>query len=87
LKRRSVDFHGAVIMSAKVLKELEERVSALEQQVAELAERRSDSRLTDWRRSAGMFTGDELMKEIFEEGRKIREAERRQAHRGEAPDG
>ena len=33
----------------------------------------------DWRRSVGMFDDDPIMKEIQEEGRKIREAERRDA--------
>ncbi|HXV64866.1 MAG TPA: hypothetical protein VEK15_29480 [Vicinamibacteria bacterium] len=33
----------------------------------------------DWRGTVGMFANDPVMKEIQEEGRKIREAERRDA--------
>jgi hypothetical protein len=35
----------------------------------------------DWRGTIGMFSGDAAMKEIQEEGRKIREADREQAQR------
>jgi hypothetical protein len=35
----------------------------------------------DWRRTVGMFSGDEGMKRIDQEGRKWREAERRKARR------
>jgi hypothetical protein len=33
----------------------------------------------DWSQAIGMFAGDEFMRKIFEEGRKIREAEREKA--------
>jgi len=33
----------------------------------------------DWRQAIGIFAGDELMRKFFEEGRKIREAEREKA--------
>jgi hypothetical protein len=59
---------------------LEERVAALERQVADLRANAAEStRAKDWRRTRGAFTGDELMKQVFEEGRKIREAERKRA--------
>lgn len=59
---------------------LELRVKALEKQVAELlAERAANKRPKDWRRTRGAFTGDDVMKRIFAEGRKIREAERKGA--------
>ena len=59
---------------------LEERVEALERQVgALLANHAGTGRAKDWRRTRGAFTGDDLMKQVFEEGRKIREAERRRA--------
>jgi hypothetical protein len=62
---------------------LEERVATLERQVAalltELAHPAGTGHAKDWRRTRGAFTGDELMKQVFEEGRKIREAERRRA--------
>ena len=59
---------------------LEERVAALERQVdALLAKHPGTGRAKDWRRTRGVFTGDDLMKQIFEEGRKIRVAERKRA--------
>ena len=59
---------------------LEERVAALEKQVgALLANRAETGRAKDGRRTRGLFTGDDLMKQVFEEGRKIREAERKRA--------
>jgi hypothetical protein len=36
----------------------------------------------DWRKAVGMFAGDEFMKKIFEQGRKIRETERKRARSG-----
>ena len=53
---------------------LEERVSALEARVEQLA--RESRRQRDWRRTLGMFAGDELMKQINTEGRKVRQADR-----------
>jgi hypothetical protein len=59
---------------------LEERVAALERHVdALLAKHPGTGRVKDWRRTRGAFTGDDLMKQIFQEGRKIREAERKRA--------
>ena len=59
---------------------LEERVRALEKQVgALLANHAGTGRAKDWRRTRGAFTGDDLMKQVFEEGRKIRDAERKRA--------
>ncbi|HEV3417706.1 MAG TPA: hypothetical protein VG056_12855 [Pirellulales bacterium] len=60
---------------------LDQRVAALEQEVARLSkllpgERRS--REKDWRSTVGMFAGDAIMKEIIEEGGKIREHDREQ---------
>ena len=57
---------------------LKKRVEALEKQVAELqAAQSGEPRKKDWRRTLGAFIGDEVMKEIFEEGRKIREVDRK----------
>ena len=60
---------------------LEERVAALEKQVAALLANHAKIGRTnkDWRRTRGAFTGDDLMKQVFEEGRKIRDAERKHA--------
>jgi hypothetical protein len=59
---------------------LEERVAALEETVALLLSQ-SDSVVAkkDWRSTLGMFADDPIMKEIDEEGRRIREADRQQA--------
>ena len=60
---------------------LEERVATLEKQVgALLANHGATGRAKDWRRTRGIFTGDDLMKQVFEEGRKIREADKKRAH-------
>ena len=57
---------------------LEERVAELEKQVgALLASSSKTGQAKDWRRTRGAFTGDDLMKQIFDEGRKIRDKERK----------
>ena len=59
---------------------LEERVAALERQVSTLpANPGVTGHVKDWRRTRGAFTGDDLMKQVLEEGRKIRDAERKSA--------
>jgi hypothetical protein len=59
---------------------LEERVATLEKQVgALLADPSRTGRTKDWRRTRGAFTGDDLMKEIFEAGRRIRDADRKRS--------
>lgn len=59
---------------------LEKRLAALESVVAELrAPQKRGNRKKDWRRTIGMFTGDEMMKRIDEEALKYREADRRKA--------
>lgn len=62
---------------------LEERVSRLERQLAELKdafEKRQSAK--DWRSAVGMFSdNDEVMKRIDAAGQAIREQERRQAKR------
>lgn len=61
---------------------LEERVSALEKQIAQLAEKiLSPPVEKDWRSTIGMFRDDPLMKKIDEEGQSIREADRKRAKR------
>jgi hypothetical protein len=60
------------------VQKLEQRVAELEKEVAALKAALDNRK--DWRRTVGMFAGDEVMKRIDEEGRKIREAERRKLH-------
>ena len=58
---------------------IEERVAALEETVAQVLSQ-SDSVVAkkDWRSTLGLFADDPIMKEINEEGRRIREADRHQ---------
>jgi hypothetical protein len=63
---------------------LEDRVAALERQVADLTRNSTSAAQKDWRRTIGMFTGDEVMKQIIDEGKKVREADRRKT-RGSKP--
>ena len=59
---------------------LEERVSSLEQTVAGLVGvANAGGQTRDWRSTIGMFEGDPVIREIQEEGRRLREAERREA--------
>lgn len=61
---------------------LEERVAILERQVAELkAAQANGTQEKDWRRTIGMFSGDEVMKRIDEEALKYREKDREKARR------
>ena len=57
---------------------LEERVAALESQVAQLLLRGEiNGRPKDWRRTIGMFTGDEVMWEIDQYALEYRVEDRR----------
>ena len=57
---------------------IEERVAALEKQLGVLLANHAAPKLSkDWRRTRGVFTGDDFMKRVFAEGRKIREAGRK----------
>jgi hypothetical protein len=61
---------------------VEERITALERTVAELVQsQRLDSRVKGWKRTVGMFSGNELMKEIDAAGQKIRNLDRQRARR------
>ena len=61
---------------------LEERVAALEREVAELrAALANGAPKKDWLSTVGMFTGDEVMKRIEKAAVKYREADRRKARR------
>jgi hypothetical protein len=59
---------------------LEERVASLEETVAGLIAVPGVGRQKkDWRSTIGMFQGDPVIREIQEEGRRLREADRRAA--------
>ena len=59
---------------------LEDRVAKLERLVHELASKLAASpHEKDWQRSVGKFKGDPIMKEIIDEGERIREEDRRRA--------
>jgi hypothetical protein len=59
---------------------LEDRVSAIEKALAQLLEHmKSADEEKDWRSTIGMFAADPVMKQIQEEGERIRKAERREA--------
>lgn len=54
---------------------LDERVANLEHEVAILAQALPKNGPT-WKSSVGMFAGDDVMKEIIDEGKAIRERDR-----------
>ena len=60
---------------------LEQRVAVLEKKVDALLADRPAEPPDDLRSLRGAFTGDDLMKQIFEEGQKIRRAESQRARR------
>lgn len=78
-------------MAQITLKELERRLAALEKMVAQLVEADEPPRegepikFKDWRKAIGTFPGTELTRQIEEEGRKIREADRRKAGAYDSP--
>jgi tetrahydromethanopterin S-methyltransferase subunit B len=59
---------------------IEERVTRLEQLMSQLLQASSPSQpgRDDWKHTFGRFAGDAVMKEIIEEGKRIREEDRRQ---------
>lgn len=68
---------GSLTMTQQTL---EDRVSAIEKTLAQLLEQiKSVDKEKDWRSTVGMFAADPVMKQIQEEGEKIRKAERREA--------
>jgi hypothetical protein len=58
---------------------LEERLAALEREVADLKAQRPHEK--DWRRTVGMFTDNPEVQEIFADAMKLREADRKKARR------
>jgi hypothetical protein len=60
---------------------LEERIVKLEKMMDTVLQNLDvSSRKKDWRRTAGMFDGDPLMRKIIEEGQRIREEDRRKTN-------
>jgi hypothetical protein len=66
---------GGQPMHEETLESLARRVEALERAVG----LQPPADKNAWRRVVGMFTGSDVMRQVDEEGRKIREAERAQA--------
>jgi hypothetical protein len=66
-------------MATASIEELQNRISILEAQVAQLLARNKEPVEKDWRKTLGMFTGKEGMDEILEETQRIREADRHAA--------
>jgi hypothetical protein len=72
--------------SGMIQRTLEERVETLEETVAALVTRRDTAKQKgDWRSTIGMFAGDSVIRQIQEEGRQLREAERAAAQRDPQP--
>ena len=69
-------------MNELTLESLARRVEALERQFAGY---QPDESTKDWRRVVGMFGDSEFSRLVDDEGRKIREADRAAAERGEEP--
>lgn len=64
-------------MSRATIDELAQRVDVLERKLAQLLQNETrPARTKDWRRTVGMFAGDEIMEEITALGNQIREADR-----------
>ena len=66
----------------QMARRIEERLTALEQAVAKLqAALAMVKPAKGWRKTVGMFTGDDTMKEIDQQMRKARERERAKVRR------
>jgi hypothetical protein len=65
-------------MAELTLESLAKRIEALE---AALAAGDPSQTSRGWRKAVGMFAGSEFMKQVDEEGRRVREAERDAARR------
>lgn len=63
------------------MRELMDRLDALEREVARLRDQLRAAPAKDWRTTIGMFGNDPLMKEVFDEAAKFRERDRAKARR------
>jgi hypothetical protein len=61
------------------IEELKLRVERLESQVAELLAKQQEQPAPDWRKTLGMFSGDEDMRRITDEALRYREQDREAA--------
>jgi ribosomal protein L29 len=70
-------------MKATTLKDLEKRVAALEESLAQLMQSQPQQpmKFKDWRIAVARVKRTELAEEVDAAGRKIREADRRKARR------
>lgn len=68
-------------MSALTLEKLAQRLDAVEKELARLA---TTPRVKDWQKVVGMFDDDDFMKQVIEEGKSIRQADRDAAQRAAA---
>jgi hypothetical protein len=67
-------------MTTTTLENLEQRVLALEKEMAQLRQAQQPRpRFKDWRQAVGMFSGNDFMKEVDDAGREIREMDRRES--------
>jgi hypothetical protein len=65
-----------------VRKSIEQRVAALESQIAEIMRLFADGNGNrNWRRTIGVFTGDDDMLQILRDAMKLREADRKAARK------
>jgi hypothetical protein len=68
------------------IKALEQRLAAVEAELAELKRKVAEPKpQRDWRKTIGMFTDNEGMKEMFQDALKLREADRAKARRSRKP--
>jgi hypothetical protein len=65
-------------MSKLTLETMAKRIESLEKRLAELTRPAKD-----WRSVVGMFDGSDFMRQVDEEGRAIREADRQAAREGQ----
>ena len=64
------------------IKALEQRIATIEAELAKLKRKVTEPQAQrDWRKTIGMFTNDEGMKEMFQDALKLREADRAKARK------
>lgn len=64
---------------SETLEDLKQRVAVLESQVAKLLAKQQAQPTPDWRKTLGMFSGDEEMQRITDEALRFREKDREAA--------